>query len=136
MNLFRHPIFHHVLLLVLCPFLFSCGGQSSRQDATDSLEQANALPERSQDTIVAHACRIMDAAARDLSAAGDIPAVCHKAGDAIGRVAKYSDSLTTEQRHHLDTPEARQALREAKGYLQECYDRRILEIRRGQSSQK
>lgn len=130
MSPFHHSPLRHLLPLIFLVLLPSCGGQSPRQETADSLENAAKLPERSRDPIVAHACRIMDAAARDLMSDNEIPAVCRRASDAMGQVAGYHDSLDTEQQKHLDTPEARLVLRQTKQHLQESFDKRIDEIRK------
>ena len=74
---------------ILLPVLFAACGSTGKGPAADSTATAT-LPVRSNDEVVAHACRILDTATRQMETATDVATLADLASDAMGDVARCS----------------------------------------------
>lgn len=117
---------------ILLPVLFAACGSTGKGPAADSTATATAtLPVRSNDEVVAHACRILDTATRQMETATDVATLADLASDAMGEVARYRHTLADEEVARLDAPEGRSAISEIMQALNAAYRRKMESLQHG-----
>lgn len=115
---------------ILLPVLFAACGSTGKGPAADSTATAT-LPVRSNDEVVAHACRILDTATRQMETATDVATLADLASDAMGEVARYRHTLADEEVARLDAPEGRSAISETMQALNAAYRRKMESLQHG-----
>ena len=115
---------------ILLPVLFAACGSTGKGPAADSTATAT-LPVRSNDEVVAHACRILDTATRQMETATDVATLADLASDAMGEVARYRHTLADEEVARLDAPEGRSAIGETMQTLNAAYRRKMESLQHG-----
>lgn len=115
---------------ILLPVLFAACGSTGKGPAADSTA-TDPLPVRSNDEVVAHACRILDTATRQMETATDVATLADLASDAMGEVARYRHTLADEEVARLDAPEGRSVIGETMQALNAAYRRKMESLQHG-----
>lgn len=115
---------------ILLSVLFAACGSTGKGPAADSTA-TDPLPVRSNDEVVAHACRILDTATRQMETATDVATLADLASDAMGEVARYRHTLADEEVARLDAPEGRSAIGETMQALNAAYRRKMESLQHG-----